>query len=757
MRPAAAEDAPLGKLLGSRVGGRVGDAPRGPGRYRTVLGVVVALLLFPGCSDAGADQGRTTQEGPPPVRFETGAGPDALALVIAISDYGAPPAGMKNARGQDVLAYRPLNAKNDVPLIVGGLKHHGFRPSNIQVLADSAADRRGMVRALDALVEAAGPGDVVVIHYSGHGHQLTDDDGPQDELDGYDEVLVPYGAPAELVKGYTGEYHLRDDVVGEYVQALRERVGSDGNVTVFLDACYSGTGTRGEDELPTRGMPEPLGEPHPAAVAAAGTGTRGGGPVEPAGTGFEVPAGAGTRGTAGGRADGDGLAPFTVISAASHNEVAHETYADDGATVVGSLSYALAGALPRLREGDSYNTLFRYVVSALHGRVRQTPQIEGDRDAVVFRPEFVRSTAPAMTVTRVADDGRVVLDAGGLVGLNPGARVSLYPPGGDPADLEPWAVGTVDVATPSQAVVELDRQPPADVVLLEARVFAERLAYGEATLRVELDEGLPTVVADSIRRQLADNGMLELVASAPDVKVGTDVVESRLPPEERSAKGRAYAGTLAAATVNEDVPLTPTATGPARAARPAGAPLVARRIEDWARNQYLRRIQFDDPGIDVDFELAVVRWDEATQSCTRPDWSRATAHEGYQGGGRWRLPANTDYVLRVRNNGDEALHFAVIDLMPPGDTVTFVKPLYPREDESAGATELPPGGELQIPETCFYTEPTDGLETLKLFVSTEPVPIDRLVGMRTRSRTRGGSISMTATREIHLRTTSGPP
>jgi hypothetical protein len=709
------------------------------------------MVLLLACSSAGADRG--AQE--PPVRFETGPGPDAMALIIAVSDYGAPPAGMKNARGQDVLAYRPLNAKNDVPLIERGLLHHGFPAGNIQVLADSAADRPGIEAAFGALIDAAGPGDVVVVHYSGHGHQLTDDDGPQDELDGYDEVLVPYGAPAELVKGYTGEYHLRDDRVGEVVRALREKVGAEGSVTFFLDACYSGTGTRGEDALPTRGMPEPLGEPNPAAMAAAGT--RGADANGEEGSGFDVEAARpGTRGMAGEPADENGLAPFTVISAASHDEVAHETYADDGATVVGSLSYALASALPRLRAGDSYNTLFTYVVSALHGRVRQTPQIEGARDAVVFRPEFVRGTAPSVRVERVAADGRVVLDAGGLVGLNPGARVSLYAPGGDVAELEPWALGTVEMATPSRAVVVLDAAAP-DVELLEARVFAERLAYGEATLRVALAEALPAVVADSIRQQLADIGMVEFVTSAPDVRVGVGpaVVEPGIPAESRSAKAVAYADRLAAATVNEGVPLSPAVAGPRRAPRAPGAGLVARRIEDWARNQYLRRIQFEDPGIDVDFELAVVRWDEATQSCTRPDWERADAHPGYQGGGRWSLPANTDYVLRVRNNGDEALHFAVIDLMPPGDTVTFVKPLYPRETESAQATELPPGGELQIPETCFYTEPTSGLETLKLFVSTEPVPIDRLVGMRTRSGTRGGSISMTATREIHLRTASG--
>ena len=58
----------------------------------------------------------------------------------------------------------------------------------------SDADRAGILAALDWLIEVSAADDVVVLHYSGHGDQLTDNDG--DELDGYDEVLVPYGAPA---------------------------------------------------------------------------------------------------------------------------------------------------------------------------------------------------------------------------------------------------------------------------------------------------------------------------------------------------------------------------------------------------------------------------------------------------------------------------------------------------------------------------------------------------------------------------------
>ena len=54
----------------------------------------------------------------------------------------------------------------------------------------------------------------VVVHFSCHGHQIEDDNN--DEIDGLDEAIVPYGAVAsyderkfkELFAGY-----LRDDLI----------------------------------------------------------------------------------------------------------------------------------------------------------------------------------------------------------------------------------------------------------------------------------------------------------------------------------------------------------------------------------------------------------------------------------------------------------------------------------------------------------------------------------------------------------------
>ena len=145
--------------------------------------------------------------------------------------------------GVPLRAYRTLNAHNDVPLIRGALAHQGFLAEDVRVLSDADSDAPGIRAAFERLVRDTNEGDVVVIHYSGHGHRLTNDDPAVDEeADGYDELLAPYGAPDEL---------------GVVLQRLRERAGGSGNVTVFLDACYSGTGTRSASDLPARGSAVP--------------------------------------------------------------------------------------------------------------------------------------------------------------------------------------------------------------------------------------------------------------------------------------------------------------------------------------------------------------------------------------------------------------------------------------------------------------------------------------------------------------------
>jgi hypothetical protein len=100
-----------------------------------------------------------------------------------------------------------------------------------QVLTDEEATREGILTALAELVDDGAPGDVLAFQYSGHGTQLPDLDGDEED-DSKDESLCP-------VDFDEGAFVIDDDI-----WAILGRLGEGVSLTVFLDCCHSGSGTR---------------------------------------------------------------------------------------------------------------------------------------------------------------------------------------------------------------------------------------------------------------------------------------------------------------------------------------------------------------------------------------------------------------------------------------------------------------------------------------------------------------------------------
>jgi len=111
----------------------------------------------------------------------------------------------------------------------------GFKPEQVRELRDAAATHQGIVKAIrEWLVAGSQPGDKVLLYYSGHGAQIDDLDG--DEEDGLDETLVPYDTG---VGGDITTNQLSDDEIAELLAPLADR-----RLTMIIDACHSGTITR---------------------------------------------------------------------------------------------------------------------------------------------------------------------------------------------------------------------------------------------------------------------------------------------------------------------------------------------------------------------------------------------------------------------------------------------------------------------------------------------------------------------------------
>ena len=166
------------------------------------------------------------------------------AIVIGIGAYPAESGWCK------------IHGDNDVPLIASMLGSKGFAAKNIQCLINDNATKKGIISSFNLLIRQAQPKDVIYIHFSTHGQQVTDLDG--DEDDGLDEAIIPFDARKDYVKGvYEGKNHLIDDELNIYLEKIRKQIGKDGSLLVVIDACHSGDATRGDrsdnDSLVIRG------------------------------------------------------------------------------------------------------------------------------------------------------------------------------------------------------------------------------------------------------------------------------------------------------------------------------------------------------------------------------------------------------------------------------------------------------------------------------------------------------------------------
>jgi Caspase domain/Domain of unknown function (DUF4384) len=157
--------------------------------------------------------------------------PRKLALLVGINEYPED-SGFASLRG----------CVTDVELQRQLLVHRfGFDPADILTLTNAQGTRSQILTAFEEhLVKQAQPGDVVVFHYSGHGSQVTDPDG--DFPDGLNSTFVP--VDSALPPNFPFEGGVVQDIMGHTLFLLMSALPSE-QVTVVLDSCHSGGGTRG--------------------------------------------------------------------------------------------------------------------------------------------------------------------------------------------------------------------------------------------------------------------------------------------------------------------------------------------------------------------------------------------------------------------------------------------------------------------------------------------------------------------------------
>lgn len=151
--------------------------------------------------------------------------PNSYAVIVGISDY----ANFGPEIGGDLPGAR--NDARDFRDVL--IAQKGFAPENIHMVLDQEATRERIVSELkNWLPSVTRPGDLVVFFFAGHGSQMWDTNG--DEEDGLDETICP----TNVVKGDT-----RNDIPDDELNAMLKAIPTD-NIVVVLDNCHAGSGTR---------------------------------------------------------------------------------------------------------------------------------------------------------------------------------------------------------------------------------------------------------------------------------------------------------------------------------------------------------------------------------------------------------------------------------------------------------------------------------------------------------------------------------
>lgn len=256
------------------------------------------------------------------------------ALLIGVNEYAIPGA---NLRG----------CVNDVHNVAGALTEvYGFAPADITMLVDEEATKAAMTKGIADLVDTARPGDVLYLHYSGHGSNVPDTNG--DEVtDHRDEILCPH------------DLDWNDPLTDDWLRSTFDRLDPAASLTVVMDCCHSGSNTR-EPRLPDAPEPEVVSRflPNPDDEDAGGefTGTpnrrsrRGSGNVH------------------------DVDITETLVSGCRDDQTSADAHIDGSYS--GALTYYLVRSM-RDEPDATYRRLHEKTLAGLHNAYEQVPQLEG--------------------------------------------------------------------------------------------------------------------------------------------------------------------------------------------------------------------------------------------------------------------------------------------------------------------------------------------------------------------------------------------
>lgn len=263
------------------------------------------------------------------------------AVLIGVNKYQIPGADLRGC-------------VNDVINMTGVLTQvYGFAKSDIVTLTDFAATKKAMQAAIRALVTGARKGDVLYLHYSGHGANVPDKNG--DEADGRDEILCPT------------DLDWKAPLTDDWLRTTFNRLKAGVSLTVVMDCCHSGTNTRAI--LPPDAPSIPRYLPNPWDLMAVESGRKLRGTVR---VGMHAASRAARK-----RSDVVNVdIPEVLVTGCRDTQTSADAYI--GGSFNGALTYNLVASIKEKKGKLTYRDLHTLTKGRLaKGKFDQVPQLEG--------------------------------------------------------------------------------------------------------------------------------------------------------------------------------------------------------------------------------------------------------------------------------------------------------------------------------------------------------------------------------------------
>jgi hypothetical protein len=586
-------------------------------------------------------------------------GQNKHSLIIALSDY------WKYGH-----YWNDINSENDAILLQTALLSQGFEQDKIHVISD-AETKADIFNALDKyILQNAKSGDFVHIHYSGHGQQVADLSG--DEVDGYDEALVPLSAPSrskyrdkkDKEYSYDGNQHLLDDDLGAYLHKVRELLGPTGELLVTIDACHSGTATRG-------------------LSVARGTSIR----IEP--EGFK-PASILTDESGWLEENGgsEPIAEMVTFYASSSQELNYEFRANDGVNY-GPLSYALASAISQGHLNQSFEELFYRIKQKMtEVAPNQSPFADGLKNDMVGGD----STVATHWITDWKSNEEFELGSGFLMGVTEGSLVEGIGKSG-----KRWT-GRISRSEATKSVGELLQKTSIDH---ESTAFVKLIlpSFNKSTticFNVDRKDDLETLKSSLNQFEFDQtNCRFQVSLNSNRLSVINDQgieLFGEIPKRDKN-------GQLLGTTIDE----------------------LRKLLSKVATNEMLREASLDEPSLNAVLDYYLLKPKNGVKTPSKPEDFKSRERVSLSQK-VLEVSAGSFLEFRITNKCSVPFYYALIDIMPDGNASFLV----PRIGRSADEYYLEPGQSNDTRNQFFKIGPPYGYETMKLIISDKPIDLNGL-------------------------------